>query len=201
MLLAGKDGELRIAELGIGGPTAGQGTTHYLQVLFCEMNFSGPTSRPRVEDRLIMDRGVFDSSAHYVSGNDEPRYAPMPFSFSARLADTINSRALMDWLSGSTNIPNAVGGATQIYSWDGTTTIDGNTLPVFKDDKSTYRVQVLWDGTSDIGLQYNEAYFPPGQQTLAESADGLTLTANGMIYGDVTRITAFDTSGATISFV
>jgi len=195
MLFQGKDGELRIAELGSGG------TTHYLSVLFCEMDFTGPTSRPRIEDTLIMDRGIFDTNAHYISGDDSPRYAPMPFSFSARLADTVNSRALMDWLSGATNIPNAVGGTTQVYSFDGTTTIDGNTLPAFKDDKTTYRVQVLWDGDSDIGLQYNDVFFPPGQQTITESADALTIASNGMIFGDVTRITAFDTSGATISFV
>lgn len=195
ILFQGKDGDLRLADLGSGG------TTYYLQVLFCEMDFTGPTSRPRVEDTLVMDRGVFDSNAHYISSNDEPRYAPLPFSFSCRLADTVNSRSLMDWLSGATNIPNLVGGTTRIYSWDGTTTIDGNTLPAFKDDKSTYRLQMLWDGSSDIGIQYNEVYFSPGQQTLTESADGLKLSANGMIYGDVTRITAFDTSGATISFI
>uniref|UniRef100_A0A6M3IDZ2 Tail protein n=1 Tax=viral metagenome TaxID=1070528 RepID=A0A6M3IDZ2_9ZZZZ len=195
MLFAGKDGELRLADKGSGG------TTYYLPVLFCEMDFTGPTSRPRVEDTLIMDRGIFDSNAHYISGDDSPRYAPLPFSFSARLADTVNSRVLMDWTSGATRIPNAVGGSSTIYSWDGTTTIDGNTLPAFKDDKTTLRVQVLWDGTSDIGLQYNEVYFTPGQQTITESADGLILSANGMIYGDVTRIAALDTSGATYNFV
>ena len=200
MLLAGKDGELRIAEFGFG-VTAGTGTTHYMQVLFCEMDFTGPTSRPRIEDTLIMDRGLFDSNAHYISGNDSPRYAPIPFSFSARLADTINSRALMDWLSGATNIPNAVGGTTRIYSFDGNTTIDGNTLPAFKDGgKTTLRAQVLWDGTSDIGLQYNEVYFTPGQQTITESVDGLILSANGMIYGDVTRITAFSSGASIIAF-
>ena len=196
MMLAGKDGEIRISELG-----SIAGATHYLQVLFCEMDFTGPTSRPRVEDTLIMDRGVFDTNAHYISGDDSPRYAPLPFSFSARLADTVSSRVLMDWTSGATRIPNLAGGSTIIFSWDGTTTIDGNTLPAFKDDKTTLRAQVLWDGTSDIGLQYNEVYFTPGQQTITESVDGLILSCNGMVYGDVTRIAAFDTTGATISFI
>ena len=195
MMMQGKDGEFRIADRGAND------STYYLQVLFCEMDFTGPTSRPRVEDTLVMDRGLFDSNAHYISGDDSPRYAPMSFSFSARLADTVNSRTLMDWTSGASNIPNLIGGTTRIYSWDGSTTIDGSTLPAFKDDKYSYRVQVLWDGSSDLGLQYNEVYFPPGQQTITESADGLILSANGMIYGDVTRITAFDTSGATYNFI
>ena len=195
MLFQGKDGEIRLADHGSGG------TTYYLQILFCEMDFTGPTSRPRIEDTLIMDRGVFDTNAHYISGDDSSRYAPLPFSFSARLADTINSRILMDWISGATRIPNLAGGTTIIYSWDGTTTIDGNSLPAFKDDKTTLRAQILWDGSNDLGIQYSEVYFPPGQQAITESADGLMLSANGMIYGDVTRITAFDTSGATYNFV
>ena len=194
MLFQGKDGEVQICELGTAA-----GATHYLKVLFCEMDFTGPTSRPRVEDSLIMDRGVFDSNAHYISGNDDPRYAPLPFSFSARLADTVDSRALQDWLSGVTLIPNAVGGTTQIYSFDGSTTIDGNTLPSFKDSgKQTYRFEILWEGSSvSTGIQYSDAHFPPGQQTITESADGLTLSANGIIYGNVSRINNF-TSGASI---
>ena len=195
MMLAGKDGEIRISELG-----SIAGATHYLQVLFCEMDFTGPTSRPRVEDTLIMDRGVFDTNAHYISGDDSPRYAPLPFSFSARLADTIDSRVLTDWTSGATRIPNVAGGSTTIYSFDGTTTIDGNSLPAFKDDKTTLRTQILWEGASTIGLQYNEVYFTPGQQTITESVDGLILSANGMIYGDVTRITAFSSGASIIAF-
>jgi len=185
LILQGKDGELRVSEQGTGG------VTYYLSVLFSEMNFSGPTSRPRVEDMLIMNRGVFDSDAHYISGNDEPRYAPLPISFGCKLADTVNAQVLTDWLSGVTK----VGGTTQLYTMKGTTTIDGNTLPAFKDStgKYTYQVEVLWDGTNDIGLRYSEVHFPPGQQTLAESADGLTLTANGQVYGGVSRISAFDT--------
>ena len=190
MIFQGKDGELRLSDMGVGG------TTYYLAVLFSEMDFTGPTSRPRVEDSLIMDRGVFDSNAHYISGNDEPRYAPLPISFSCKLADTVNTRVLMDWISGVTK----VGGTTQLYTMKGTTTIDGNTLPAFKDStgKYAYRTEVLWDGTSDLGLRYSEVFFPPGQQTITESADGLTLSANGMVYGDVTRITAFDATTTSI---
>lgn len=191
-LFQGKDGECRISDMGLAG------TTYYLAILFCEMDFTGPTSRPRIEDTLIMDRGVFDSNAHYISGNDEPRYAPLPISFSCKIADTLNSRVMMEWLSGVTKIS----GTTQLYTMKGTTTIDSNTLPAFKDStgKFAYQFQVLWDGTLDLGIKYREVYFPPGQQTLTESADGLKLSANGMVYGDVTRITAFDT-GPTASII
>ena len=196
MLLSGKDGELRLADLGSGG------TTYYFQVLFMEMDFTGPISRPRTVETLKMDRGNMDSNAHYVEENDEPRYAALPFSFSTKLADTVNTRSLTEWISGVTQVKNEVGGVTEIYSFDGTTTIDGNTLPAFKDSgKQTYRVQVLWDGTTDLGLEYKEVYFPPGESSINESADGLTFNVNGQIYGDVTKILAFDISGATYAFV
>jgi len=185
MVFQGKDGELRISDFGISG------ATYYLSLLFSEMDFTGPTSRPRIDDSLIMDRGVFDTNAHYISGNDDPRYAPLPISFSCKLADTTNTRVLFDYISGVTKIA----GTTQLYSWKGKSEgIDGNTLPVFKDStgKYAYQVQVLWDGTNDLGIGYSEVYFPPGQQTITESADGLTLSVNGMVYGGVSRILAFD---------
>jgi len=192
MLFQGKDGELRIIEYGASA------STHYIEVLFCEMDMSAPTARPRTEETLVMNRGLFDSDAHYIQSDEQPRYAPMSLSFSCRLADTVNSRALMEWLSGATEISRIVGGTTRIYSWDGKTTIDGNTLPAFTDSsKQSYSVECLWNGTLDLGLKLSEVYFPPGQATFSESADGLRLNANGMIYGDVTRITAFSTLGAT----
>jgi len=191
MVFTGKDGELRISDRGVGA------VTHYLSVLFSEMDFTGPTSRPRIEDTLIMNRGVFDSDAHYISGDDSPRYAPIPISFSCKLADTNNSKVLMEWLSGVT----LLSGTTQLYNMKGHTYLDSSSvsLPVFADQtgKFAYQTEVLWDGTSDIGMQYSEVYYPPGQQTITESADGLTLSANGMVYGGVTRITAFDTKPST----
>ena len=186
IILQGKDGQLNIADFGTNG------TTYHLEVLFCEMDFSGPTSRPRTEETLKMDRGNFDTNAHYTEGPDDPRYAPIPISFSCRVADTVNSRVLADWLSGVTKIT----GTTQLYSAKGKTTIDGNTLPDFKDGESgtkgkyAYQVEVLWDGTSDIGYRYSEVYFTPGEQTITESADGLMLSAAGQCFGDVSRITA-----------
>lgn len=195
MLFQGKDGELRLLEYGSGG------TSYYLKVLFCEMDLDAPTSRPRTEEELIMDRGNFDTNAHYIEKDDQPRYAPIPITFSCRLADTVDSRALSDWLGGATNIPNAVGGTTTVNSWDGKTTIDGNTLPGFKSSaRQSYRLEVLWDGTSDLGYRYEEVYFTPGEQKITESADNLMLSGNGQIHGDVTRITALTSGTSWLAF-
>ena len=198
MLLAGKDGELRISDYGNAG------TTNRIAVLFCEMDFTGPTSRPRTGETLIMDRGNMDSNAHYMEGNDEPRYAALPISFSCKMADTIDSGELLQWVSGVTKIS----GTTQLWSYKGQSAgIDGNTLPDFKEGayasggtsgKFAYMLEVLWDGTTDLGLQYNEIYFPPGESSINESADGLTLNVNGQVYGDVTKILAFNANTTAI---
>ena len=189
MLFQGKDGELRLYDYG------NDGTTYYMKILFCEMNYDGPIARPRTEEKLIMDRGNFNADAHYAEGNDEPRYSPIPITFSCRLADTVNTRALADWISGATNIPNVAGGTTRIYSWDGITTIDGNTLPSFRDTgKQSYRAEVLWDGANDLGFRNDEVYFVPQESKITESAEGLILSCNGQIYGAVARITAFTSS-------
>jgi len=215
----GKDGQINIYERGmaysgatVGAPGETGSTTHYLEVLFCEMDFTAPTSRARTEERLIMDRGNFDTNSHYNEGPDDSRYAPYPISFSCRLADTVDTRALSDLLSaaspgvvaaGSTvgaRVPltNAAGGTTYFVTFDGSTIIDGNTLPAFEDSrKCSFRVEIKWDGSNDLGYRYEEVLFTPGQQSITESTDGLMLSCNGQCYGDVTRITAF-TSGTSI---
>ena len=202
MLFQGKDGEFRIYSNGFKYGSEPSGTTYYFEVLFTEMDFTGPIGRARTEETLIMNRGKMDTDSHYIEGNDDPRYAVMPFSFSCKLADTVNTRILSDWLYGVSRITNAVGGATQIYTWDGTTALDGNSLPGFKDaQKMAYRTEILWDGTSDYGLRYEEVHFPPGEQSITESADGITLSANGQIRGDVTRIASLYSGASILAFI
>ncbi len=202
MLLQGKDGELRFLDRGGISGADTESTTYYLSLLFCEMDFSGPLSRATTEETLMMDRGNFTTNAHYITGNDEPRYAPYPITFSCRLNDTVNTQIMADWLSGVSLISNAASGSTLLYSWEGGSTIDGNTLKAFQDaPKMSYRVEVLWDGTSDFGMRYEEVYFPPQEQTITESADGVMLSGNGMCYGDVTRITTFQTGTSVLSFM
>ena len=194
MIFQGKDGELRLIEFGLSG------TTYYAEVLFSEMDFTGPISRPRTEETLIMDRGKMDTNAHYIEGNDEPRYAALPFSFSCKIGDTNNAAVISDWVSGVSPIKGYGSGTTSLHSCKGQTTIDGNTLPNFKNaTKQAFYLEVLWDGTNDYGIHYNEVYFPPGEQSITESADGLALSCNGQIYGDVSRITSFTAGYTTIT--
>lgn len=195
MEFQGKDGELRLYSYD-GSGTTGSGVSWYFEVLFTEMDFTGPIARPKTEPTLIMDRGNFDSNAHYIESNDEPRYAPLAVSFSCKLADTMNTRQLHEILEGRTSILTR-GGTTYIdmIHTKGTTVIDGNTLPVFQalpgGTTPVWNIQCLWDGDNDYGIKYLEVYFTPGEQSIAESADGLTLSISGQVYGDVTRIAAF----------
>jgi len=186
----GYDGEMRIIEHGVTSPTT---STGYLEILFCEMDFNGPISRPKRVETLILNRGRFDTDAHYIEGSDEDLFAPLTFTVSCRLADTVHTTVLHELISGVTKLS----GVTQLYSWKGLTKIGGVTTPPFKDtDKFAYRVELKWDGSTDYGFRYEEVYFQPGQQTVAESANAVMLNMTGLIYGDVTRISAF-TSGVT----
>ena len=202
MLFQGKDGQLNIIDYGTD--TVSGSTRYYMEVLFCEMDLSMPTSyRPRTEETLVMDRGNFDSNAHFIEGNDEPIYTPMPITFSCRAADTINTRSLSEWLSGATAIPNAVGGTTTIISWDTSgVTVLSSLMPALRDaGKNLYRIEVLWDGDQDLGYLIDGVYFTPGQQTITESADGVALSCNGIIYGGVTRITTLSSTGSGTTYL
>ena len=64
MIFQGKDGELRIMDFGYDG------TSSMMKVLFSEMDFDGPISRPRTEEELIMDRNQFDSNSHYIEKDE-----------------------------------------------------------------------------------------------------------------------------------
>lgn len=190
-LFQGYDGELRLIEFG------GSGTTYYKKVLFCGMDFSGPVKRGKAEETLTLDRGTMSSDAHYIKGSDETAYGPLPITFTARLADVKGSRVLSDWLSGVTTIEG-----TTIHGWPSGHTLFESTsavsVPGFADSqKVRYRVEILWDGTTDYGLRYEEVYFKPETVTIAEAGDSLTISGAGDVHGDVSRITAF-TAGYTV---
>lgn len=71
-------------------------------------------------------------------------------------------------------------------------------LPNFADPKKVaVDVEVMWarrDSTQAFGYRLKEVHFAPGQQKIAESADFVTMTLTGMMYGEMTRITSFTTA-------
>lgn len=197
MLFQHKDGVLHIIEHGVSG------TTYYVKILFTDANLSGPISRAQTEERLVLDRGVLSSDGHYVESDDTARLEPLPLTFSCRSADTSHSQVLLQLLSGATNLSLPSSGQSwTMHSRKGKgISIYGlaTSLPDFKDQsfKAAYMVEVLYSGTSNWGFRWDEVYFPPAEQTVAEAEDSLTLNLNGQIFGGVTKITAF-TSGTEI---
>ena len=68
-------------------------------------------------------------------------------------------------------------------------------LLAFADKKKVaVDVEVIFaerDGSNKFGYGLNEAHFPPGDQSVAESADFVIVSMSGMVYGEVERISSF----------
>jgi len=197
MIFQHKDGELRIYEHGNAG------VTNYIEILFTDANLTGPLGRSLPSERLVMDRGVLDSNAHYVEEGDASRMEPQSLTFSCKTADTTNYQILAQMLSGCTIV--TVGGTSyQMYSRAGKgISMYGFSVtpPTFRDSnniKVAYMVEVLWSGTSDLGMRWDEVLFHPNEQSITEAEDSVTMNLNGMIYGGVTVITAL-TAGSGVS--
>lgn len=214
MLFQNKDGEIRIYEHGRGGlggaARPNSGVTHYFEILFIDANLSGPIARAQTEERLVLNRGVLDSNAHYVESDDTARLEPLALTFSCRSADTKNMQMLLNILSGVTEVIGVGGTTYPIHTRKGKgSAIYGlsTSLPQFSGTtgsiyKIAYKVEVLYSGTSDWGLRWDEVYFPPAEQTIVEAEDSLTINLNAQVFGGVTTITSFHSdiaSGDTVT--
>lgn len=202
MIWTNRDGELRLVEHGNAG------VTYYMEVLFTDANLSGPVSRQRTEEILYANRGNIKSDKFgYNEGSNMVRLEPLPLTFTCRTADTDHSEALIKWLSGVTTVRGH-----RLYSRTGAgatsmiripqLNIGSAGLPSFKDGaKQTYEIQVLWSGSgvSNLGILWDEVYFPPHEQTVTEAEEGISLNINAQIYGGVTYITAFQGGTADLS--
>ena len=140
--------------------------------------------RKKTEERYILDRGVMDSNAHYVQGSDDPLYEALPLTVSCKINDTTSGVSYLDELFRG----GPVNGKTPATSKGKTMNDGSNANPDFVDStKVCFHVECLWSGTTDLGYEWAEVYFPPGEQTIAEAEDGITLSLNGQIYGTINR--------------
>jgi hypothetical protein len=200
MMFQHKDGELRIYEHGnwLNLYPLSSGVTQYMEILFADANLTGPLGRSLPAERLVMDRSTLDSNAHYVEEGDASRMEPLSLTFSCKTADTLSYQLLMQMMSGTSLLSDS--GSATTYQMNTRTGkgIDmygfSVTPPSFRDDlnnKVTYMVEVMWSGTSNLGMRWDEVLFHPNEQTVTEAEDSVTLNLNGMIYGGVTQITFF----------
>lgn len=87
--------------------------------------------------------------------------------------------------------------AAGTFTVDGNPTADGvswdDPFTIYKDYKCVNIQYKLDSSATDIVWKFSEVYFPLSKCSLAESADGLTLSAAGGVYGTVTRHTDWQT--------
>jgi hypothetical protein len=174
------------------------GSPFYLVVPFTDGNLSAPEGRARIDEKFVLDRGRGSVGVSAVGGVDDPILNPLTLSFSMRIQ---NDATVMPKLRLALSNPDlgawSIGGNTWVTTKGGSTLTggDGNTFsdPAFEDTKKfCVDVCILWTRAAvPYGRRYRSVFFPPEQQSVAESADGVVLSASGMIYGTVSAITAF----------
>ncbi|NHJ85608.1 MAG: hypothetical protein FK734_09110 [Asgard group archaeon] len=192
MIFTSKDGELRLLD-----GTASTGP-YYMEILFVNSDLNFPVGRGRPEENLILNRGNADSNAQYSDGPDDPILEGLPFTASLMADDTVNTQYLVDLLSGVTVINGKSMTTTKGTSTVTVTATSAVSTPAFADTRKTcYNAEILYDGSNDLGYRLKEIYFNPMNQTINEGVDSITINLNGMIHGNIERITAFS-SGTTI---
>jgi len=194
MIMQHRDGEMRIFS-GVTDAVYPATGPYYVEVLFVNAGFNAPIARTRPSEDLVMNRGVYDANAEYKSGMDEEKLTALPISFEFKLIDDTTTQYLIRMLSGTS--PLVVHEHT-LPSCKGESMIDGVSTPQFSDSsKMAWDIQVLWDGSSDLGFKWREVFFPGDQLMVTEGEDEITIAAAGLVYGDVTRITTLS-SGTTV---
>ena len=162
----------------------------YLEVAFSKMDFSGPLGRARPEEVLILERGNFNSKAHYINQTSMKLYEPLPISFSCIIDDTYNKNDIE--LALACGNPSSARWTATGTSSKGSTAngIAGVANPQFADSTNmkTVNVMILFSSPgsgTDFGWAYYEVFFPRDQITVSEGEDGNILTVAGGVYGVV----------------
>jgi len=166
----------------------------YFALIFDEGNLSAPEGRARPEETAILHRGRAAKGVHYIGGPDAPILEPVELTFGVRVDTVYNRNALLAALTcGNPNYDTNWDAAGTSTKGD-TSLVDGDgnsfTLPGFADsEKKTVCVEILWtkDGVQ-YGRAYHEVYFPPDQQSLAESEEGVIVSCTGLVYGKIEEI-------------
>jgi hypothetical protein len=174
-------------------------TPFYLECDFDHGDISFPLGVPQTEELLILMRGTMDANAHYIEGPDDPMMAPVDLSFSAMLEDSAQTKWLLGLLRGDDSVNSHT-----IVTTKATTQRDGATtnkaFSATTGAKKCLNVEYLLDSAAgtDIHFIFAEVHFPPAEQSIAESADGVNISIKGKIYGTIVYNQAGFTAGTTI---
>ena len=166
----------------------------FYTIKFSDGNLSAPEGRARIDEKAVLDRGRGSVGVSYVGGVDDPILNPLTLSFSLRIDSAFNKDDIVQVLQcGNPNYTtdwNVTGTSTKTdcsYT-DGSGTTAA--FPAFEDsNKKTVAAQIIWSrGGVQYGREYCGVYFPPDQQTVAESADGVVMSCSGLIYETIRSI-------------
>jgi hypothetical protein len=172
----------------------GAGTPWYLELKFDEGDFSGPMGTPSSEEQLVLHRGTIDANMHYIAGPDDKKAGPVNITFSCLAEDSAITQNLLNWLL------VGVVNAHTLATTKGDTQRGGVTMPAFADSgKKCYNVEILWDGATDLVWKYNEVWFDPAEQKVAESDESVKLSFSGQVYGSIPAPTTTFTAGADVT--
>lgn len=166
------------------------------------MDLRANTARARPPDPITVHVGGYSHSP--TDGSyDEVLYAPLTLDFSCsvtsgdfwKLRQALCNPDLADpWRVGASSTWTTTKGRGSIIKFDGTYLA---TQPFFDDQKVAVRFETLWTtphSGSVIGAYFDEAYVPPQQLEISESADMVELRISALIYGNMGVLGAF-TSG------
>lgn len=215
----GRIGELHL--LDNSQSSAGAAATPFgVRVVFEQMDFSaGYTKRPPELPRMNRER--FDQYSHLQIGSEEDLLQPVDFTFGmvvssldtdylldfvginwankegASTADAANPWAVKGTPSGGlkTTKSRALTGDGQYKGGRIDSKGSAIRLLTLADVKKVcVDVESTWtevDTSNRWGIRLLECYFEPGSIKIGESADFVTLSLTGMMYGEAQRITSF----------
>lgn len=193
--------------------TGGSSADRYLEVRFQSGNIGfglGPALPPQT---LILDRNNFTADAHYVVVDDAPILAPIPLTFEVRLTDKYVNNILPALSDPFGTTASATFWTVGNFRWLGYNEVNltrrnadnaSIALPTFAvAGLKLVRVEIQMLKTSTDADAVNQVFkfsgvhFPREQINGSLQDDGLPLSVNGAVYGDVTRSTSFSTGLAT----
>lgn len=210
----GRDGQLNFVDK-TGAAAGVNGTPYGIIVKFEQMDLSFNFT-PQPEELIRMDRERFNADAHLVVGSEANLFEPVSFTFSGVVSSQSRDEILefmgVKWAQeegADTTTWNVKGTPTAglvstksrgrsdgLYS-GGKIDSKGSLifLPAFANPKKiAVDAEAMWferDRSNTFGYRLKECNFDPGEQQIGESADFVTVSFTGMMYGQAEPIQSF----------
>ena len=162
-------------------------------------NFQGALGRALPTETVRLERGNLNGALGRTPESDVSAVSAIPISFSVLMTEA-NVASVLPALSNPFNAGTwTVGGGTFVEADQTALQIpdSGGVLRAFPVFTNTlYRlvhVEIALNATTDTIIRYEGVFFQPDQITIQEAQQEVTLTANGLVWGLVTTLSAHTT--------